>query len=96
MIIAKMGIPQYLCVSTRSSLSVVVSTASPYKFCDSVLSALGEDAKGSGTELINRLSQVTRTPVPEPLKGLDKREVRFKNTVSKEEMTAAVMEMLKQ
>jgi threonine synthase len=78
------------------TVSVVVSTASPYKFCDSVLSALGEDAKGSGTELINRLSEVTRTPVPEPLKGLDKREVRFKNTVSKEEMTAAVMEMLKQ
>ena len=77
-----------------STVSVVVSTASPYKFCDSVLLALGETAVGTGTELINKLSQVTNTPVPEPLKGLDKREVRFKKTVNKEAMTAAVLENL--
>jgi threonine synthase len=77
-----------------ATVSVVVSTASPYKFCDSVLSALGEAAEGSGTELINRLSQVTKTPVPQPLKGLDKREVRFNKTVDKEAMTAAVLESL--
>ena len=35
--------------------AVVVSTASPYKFCDSVLRALGVETDAPGTELIGRL-----------------------------------------
>ncbi len=74
--------------------AVVVSTASPYKFCDSVLRAVGSQAQGSGTKLIETLSRVTGTPVPPPLAGLDKRPVRFDRTVEKTEMPRAVLEML--
>lgn len=74
--------------------TVVVSTASPYKFCDSVLQAIGVKAEGRGTELIARLSAETGTPVPAPLEGLDRREVRFNEIADREEMPAAVLRSL--
>ena len=73
---------------------VVVSTASPYKFCDSVLKALGSEKSGSGTQLIETLSAVTGTEIPVPLAGLDKREIRFDQIVEKTEMPEAVLHML--
>ncbi len=74
--------------------AVIVSTASPYKFCDNVIRAIGGSAEGDGTGLITKLSHLTGTPVPYPLEGLDKREVRFDRTVEKSEMSAAVLNML--
>ena len=73
---------------------VVVSTASPYKFCDNVLKAIGVEAEGSGTALIETLSKTTGTEIPTPLSGLDKREVRFSQVVEKTEMPGAVLGML--
>ena len=78
-----------------STPTVVVSTASPFKFCDSVLSALGEDCDAKGTELIERLSEKTGIPAPKPLEGLDKRERRFNVSVEKQDMKSAVSEFLK-
>ncbi len=75
--------------------AVVVSTASPYKFCDSVLKALGQGSNASGTELIEKLSEVTKTPVPKPLAGLDKREKRFELVADKQDMKAVVADFLK-
>lgn len=74
--------------------TVVVSTASPFKFCDSVLSALGEDSNAKGTELIERLSEKTGIDAPKPLAELDKRERRFSVSVEKEEMKKAVSDFL--
>lgn len=75
--------------------TVVVSTASPFKFCDSVLSALGENVDAKGTELIERLSEKTGLPAPKPLAGLDKRERRFNTSVEKQDMKSAVSDFLK-
>ena len=44
--------------------------------------------------LIETLSEITGTPVPRPLAGLDKREVRFDQVVEKTEMPSAVLGML--
>ena len=85
---------QYRRTSGDPRPAVVVSTASPYKFCDSVLRAIGHGEPGSGTELIQRLSQVTGTPVPAPLAGLDRRERRFTGAVEKTGMVSAVLDML--
>ena len=74
--------------------TVLVSTASPYKFCDSVLEALGEDSSKPGAELIASLSVVTGTKAPTPLTGLDSREVRFKDCTPKEDMPNVVMNFL--
>ena len=70
--------------------AVVVSTASPFKFCDHVLCAVGGNADAPGVQLIDRLSETTGIPAPAPLAGLDKREVRFGGVVEKEAMPKAV------
>ena len=85
---------QYRAETGDKTPSVVVSTASPYKFCDSVLRSIGRPAEGPGTALIRTLSQVTGTAAPAPLAGLDSRPVRFDRVVDKAEMSAAVLDML--
>ena len=44
---------------------IVVSTASPFKFCDDVLSALGEEEKQNGLELLDELSRKDRDARPQ-------------------------------
>lgn len=73
--------------------TVVVSTASPYKFCDSVIKALAspEECRDcSGLDLIDRLETLTGVKAPVPLKSLRGKTVRFTKTVSAEEMPAVV------
>lgn len=75
--------------------AVVVSTASPFKFCDQVLRGIGGTADAFGPELIRRLSCETRLDAPAPLTGLDARPVRFGGCVDKAQMLHTVDEFLK-
>ena len=75
--------------------ALVVSTASPFKFCDSVLSALGVTDLKQGTDIIDQLTQVTGVEAPAPLSALRGKSVRFTDTVVKEQMADRVLEMLK-
>jgi threonine synthase len=76
--------------------TVVISTASPYKFCDSVLTALGGASAAGGTsaasgiDLLDRLESLTGTSAPAPLKNLRDMAVRFGDTVAKDAMRGAV------
>ena len=70
--------------------AVIVSTASPYKFCDSVLRALGEEANAPGTELIHKLETKTGWAAPAQLSGLTSREIRFSSVTQKENMLQMV------
>ena len=81
--------------------TVIVSTASPFKFCDSVLSALddryspaGEYASLDGFERIDRLESMTGVPAPAPLKTLRGKTVRFTELVPGDGMRAAVERFL--
>ena len=74
--------------------AVVVSTASPYKFCDAVLEAIGETADAPGLELVDKLSAVTGTAVPKPLETLRSKTRRFTESVEKTEMKAVVTSFL--
>lgn len=85
---------QYRKATGDETLTVVVSTASPYKFCDSVLSAIGETPGGSGTELLDQLHSVTGTPVPERLAALKGKQRRFNLTAEKAEMDNVVLNFL--
>ena len=86
---------QYRKESGDDTPAVVVSTASPFKFCDSVLGALGVDELAEGTAILDQLSQLTGVAVPGPLAALKNKSVRFHQTVSKEHMVDQVLEMLK-
>lgn len=74
--------------------TVVASTASPFKFCDSVLTALGETKLAEGTEILNQLAALTGIPAPAPLAALKEQTVRFDQWVAKEQMMDKVLEML--
>ncbi len=74
--------------------AVVVSTASPFKFCDHVLTAIGGNADAPGVQLIDRLSEASGIPAPKPLAGLAEREVRFNGCVEKSEMPKTVLDFI--
>ena len=67
---------------------VTVSTASPYKFAASVLTALNKKVKGSRGVLspLYELSNETETPIPAPLASLEGKPVRFSGAITKEDM----------
>ena len=74
---------------------IVLSTASPYKFPEAVLSALkGETEKaaqdGDGFKAMAELEALTGIPAPEALSGLPKKEVRFKGVIDRDEMEETV------
>lgn len=80
--------------SGEDRLTVVASTASPFKFAIDVNAAL-ENAKerpdlDGGTEILDVLSARTGAVIPGPLSGLDKREKRFKVSVEPAEMLSAL------
>ncbi len=76
--------------------TIVVSTASPYKFADSVLNAILENDCGDETEFekINKLAAITGTPIPQQISDLELKPVRFDNLCTKEEMDKVVLKQL--
>ena len=73
---------------------IVASTASPFKFCASVLHALGCEALREGTAIIGQLAEASGRPAPAPLAGLAGKQVRFGEVVDKGAMRAVVTEFL--
>ena len=74
--------------------TIVVSTASPYKFCDSVLRALGKPADHDGVGLIDELAELTSCQPPGPLASLKGKTPRFTDSVEPTGMKAAVKGIL--
>jgi hypothetical protein len=74
---------QYRAASGDKTPTVFVSTASPYKFCDSVLTAIGQTPAGDGVELLDQLHDVTGTAVPRRLAALRGKARRFDLTCEK-------------
>ncbi len=92
--VASKVLSQYRKDRGDNSPCVIVSTASPYKFSGSVLSALGEmKAALSGFEQMDWLYKITGAPIPEKLNEIRTKAVRFNRTVKKEDMKKAVMDL---
>ena len=85
----------YRAATADDTPALVVSTASPFKFCDSVLSAMGVTEQKSGTGILEQLSQVTGKAAPKPLAALAGKEIRFTGVTEKEAMTDVVSRMLR-
>ena len=75
---------------------VVASTASPYKFCASVLTAIEGSADGDEFAMLADLETKTGVNAPEQLRGLENKEVRFNNVCDKDadSMRKVVFDML--
>ncbi|MCR4748119.1 MAG: threonine synthase [Clostridiales bacterium] len=75
--------------------TVIVATASPYKFPKAVLAAiLGEAPQIDEFDMSDELSKVTGTKIPAPLAGLRDRQVRFDSVSEISEMEQRVYDML--
>ena len=73
---------------------VIASTASPYKFANSVLEALGEEVPENEFEAADKLSEKTNTKIPAPLAAIRTAAVRFSNVCEKDDMTKVVLNHL--
>ena len=92
--VAFSALEQYRRETGDETTCIVSSTASPFKFSDNVLSALGETEISEGLDVLDQLSEKTGLPAPAPLAGLRDKQVRFTTTVEKDRMVDAVLSML--
>ena len=88
------ALSDYRAAAHDETPTVVVSTASPFKFCENVLAALGIDSNATGAALLSVLSNATGCPIPEPLASLADKEPRFTESVAFTGMQDAVLRFL--
>lgn len=74
--------------------AVIASTASPYKFADSVAKAIGLAECKDGFEYVREVNEVTGVPVPSGLKDLDKKPVLHTGVLDIDQMAQAVKDCL--
>ncbi len=76
--------------------TVIASTASPYKFSKSVLTAVlgGDTPELDEFEMVDELNKITGTDVPKPLASLKDKSVRFNYVCNKEDMSQMVFKLL--
>ena len=75
--------------------TVIASTASAYKFAESVASAIGIGPCTDGFAYVAALAKETDVPVPYGLAGLDQKPIRHTGVVDAAAMPEAVLEALK-
>lgn len=77
-------------------VSVIDSTASPYKFSASVLSAVlgGNSPELDEFDMVDELNRVTGAQIPAPLANLKNKAVRFSDVCNKEDMSQMVFKLL--
>ena len=73
---------------------VIASTASPYKFANSVLEAIGQQVPENEFDAVKLLSEKTDTQIPAPIAALETAVLRFENVCEKEDMSKVVLDRL--
>lgn len=84
----------YKAATGDATKTVIASTASPYKFSGSVLSAIGADTATDEFALVEKLNEVSKLPVPASLAALKDKDIRFSETIDKTEMKDYVFRAL--
>ena len=77
--------------------SVIASTASPFKFCESVIHAISPDSDTAALdefEKLELLQRISGKEIPQPLADLRERAVRFNDVCTKEEMPSYILNQL--
>ena len=71
--------------------TVVLSTASPYKFSTAVLTAIGADISGSEYDRMERMQTLTGIPIPPALAALRTKPERHTGVIAKEKMLEYIL-----
>ncbi len=80
------------CEQQGAAPTVVLSTASPYKFPAAVLSALGEEPDADEFRVMYRLNELSGVPIPHGLATLERKPELHRHCISKEKMSDFVLE----
>ncbi len=95
--VAKASYDKYIAETGDKTPNVIVSTASPYKFAKDVLKAIDSEkyADIEPFEALYELEKVSGTPIPEPIKGIEKREILHKTVIERGELKKFVENKLR-
>ena len=91
--VAWRALDKYRFLTSDETYTVVLSTANPYKFANSVLSAL-EDKPVSAEDpfvLLDRLHEMTGVEIPAPMAALKDQPVLHKEVIPADKMEMAVL-----
>ncbi len=84
----------YVKETNDATKTIIASTASAYKFPYSVLSCV-TDAEGlNDFEMLEKLSVVTKTEIPENISALKEKNVRFDTVIDRTEMSSFIANSL--
>lgn len=75
--------------------TLIASTASAYKFAESVAQAIGLAKEDNGFEYVKAVEAATGVKVPSGLKDLDKKEIRHRDVIEIPDMIGAVESSVK-
>ncbi len=75
--------------------TLIASTASAYKFAESVCEAIGLPKQENGFAAVSALAEKTGVRVPAGLKDLEKKEIRHKSVIDIADMPSAVYDAVK-
>lgn len=94
--IAKAVADKYRAATNDQVPMVIVSTASPYKFPNAVLTAIeGHEESIDGLEAVQQLQTHINVPFPKAIETLFNAKIRHNTTVQPDEMNAAIKNILK-
>jgi len=90
---------QYLNETGDNTKTIIASTASPFKFPASVVKAVSDDSSFNPEnvnefELLEKLSEITEVPVPEPLRDIGTKKILHRNFCRQDEMKDFVAKVL--
>ena len=90
------ALQQYQNETGDTTPSVVLSTASPYKFSRSVYNAITNEDIEDEYEAMRALSLLSNTTVPVNLSSLQEKAVRFHEVIDKEEGKTRIKKRLEE
>ena len=94
--VAWRALEKYRFLTSDETYTIVLSTASPYKFADSVLEALDdkEQPKGEPFALLHKLNEETGVEIPPRMLALEELPVLHNEVIPSDKMELAVMKNL--
>lgn len=94
--VAWRALEKYRFLTSDDTYTIVLSTASPYKFADSVLSALedGKQEDGEPFELLRKLNSATGVEIPPRMLALEQLPVLHSEIIPADKMELAVVKNL--
>ena len=85
----------YVAETGDETPTLIASTASAYKFAESVAKSIGLPEEANGFEYVRAVANETGVRVPKALKDLDKKEIRHKGVIEIPQMRSVVEESVK-